>query len=173
MEVVLWDERRTTIEAHSILSAGGKKMKQHRKNVDAVAASLILEGVSSIPWNRILTDAGGRRLFTRSDSPVKIRNHSKQFFQQSQLQSQRKRLNPAAVAAAAEGGMENGLPFHLMVLAVEQQGSGGGGDKIEQVDALGDFLRERCQCGEVYHQYGAAADAKAGENAGKQPDGQR
>lgn len=44
MEVVLWDERRTTIEAHSILSAGGKKMKQHRKNVDAVAASLILEG---------------------------------------------------------------------------------------------------------------------------------
>ena len=44
MEVVLWDERRTTIEAHNILSAGGKKMKQHRKNVDAVAASLILEG---------------------------------------------------------------------------------------------------------------------------------
>ena len=44
MEVVLWDERRTTIEAHNILSAGGKKMKSHRKNVDAVAASLILEG---------------------------------------------------------------------------------------------------------------------------------
>ena len=44
MDVVLWDERRTTIEAHNILSAGGKKMKSHRKNVDAVAASLILEG---------------------------------------------------------------------------------------------------------------------------------
>lgn len=44
MEVVLWDERRTTIEAHNILSAGGKRMKQHKKNVDAVAASLILEG---------------------------------------------------------------------------------------------------------------------------------
>ena len=41
---VLWDERRTTIEAHSILSASGKKMKQHKKNVDAVAATLILEG---------------------------------------------------------------------------------------------------------------------------------
>ena len=41
---VLWDESRTTIEAHAILHAGGKKMKSHRKNVDAVAAALILEG---------------------------------------------------------------------------------------------------------------------------------
>ncbi len=41
---VLWDERRTTVEAHDILHAAGKKMKNHRKNVDAVAASLILEG---------------------------------------------------------------------------------------------------------------------------------
>lgn len=44
MPVRLWDERRTTIEAHQILHASGKKMKTHRKNVDAVAASLILEG---------------------------------------------------------------------------------------------------------------------------------
>ena len=44
MKPVLWDERRTTIEAHAILHAGGKKMKSHRKNVDAVAAALILEG---------------------------------------------------------------------------------------------------------------------------------
>ena len=44
MEIILWDERRTTIEAHNILSANGKKMKKHRKNVDAVAAALILEG---------------------------------------------------------------------------------------------------------------------------------
>lgn len=41
---ILWDERRTTVEAHAILHAGGRKMKQHKKNVDAVAASLILEG---------------------------------------------------------------------------------------------------------------------------------
>lgn len=41
---VLWDERRTTIEAHSILHTGGKRMKQHKKTVDAVAAALILEG---------------------------------------------------------------------------------------------------------------------------------
>ena len=44
MDVVRWDERRTTIEAHNILSANGKKTKKHKKNVDAVAASLILEG---------------------------------------------------------------------------------------------------------------------------------
>lgn len=42
--VDLWDERRTTVEAHAILHTGGKRMKDHRKNVDAVAASLILEG---------------------------------------------------------------------------------------------------------------------------------
>ena len=44
VEVHLWDERRTTIEAHQILHAGGKKMKRHKKTVDAVAATLILEG---------------------------------------------------------------------------------------------------------------------------------
>ena len=44
LPVVLWDERRSSIEAHAILHAGGKKEKQHRKTVDAVAASLILEG---------------------------------------------------------------------------------------------------------------------------------
>ena len=44
LEVVLWDERRTSIDAHRILSENGRKTKKHRKNVDAVAASLILEG---------------------------------------------------------------------------------------------------------------------------------
>jgi len=42
--VFLWDERRTTVDAHRILHQNGRKMKDHRKNVDAVAASLILEG---------------------------------------------------------------------------------------------------------------------------------
>ena len=42
--LVMWDERRSSIEAHAILHANGKKEKKHRKTVDAVAASLILEG---------------------------------------------------------------------------------------------------------------------------------
>ena len=41
---VLWDERRTTVEAHAILHSAGKKEKKHRQNVDAVAATLILQG---------------------------------------------------------------------------------------------------------------------------------
>ena len=41
--VIFWDERRTTIEAHAILHAAGKKEKKHRASVDAVAASLLLE----------------------------------------------------------------------------------------------------------------------------------
>lgn len=44
LNVVMWDERRSSIEAHAILHATGKKEKKHRKTVDAVATSLILEG---------------------------------------------------------------------------------------------------------------------------------
>ena len=44
LPVVLWDERRSSIEAHAILHAAGKKERLHRRTVDAVAASLILEG---------------------------------------------------------------------------------------------------------------------------------
>ena len=44
LPVVLWDERRTTIDAHQILFNSGKNAKQRKKVVDAVAASLILEG---------------------------------------------------------------------------------------------------------------------------------
>lgn len=43
LPVILWDERRSSVEAHNILHANGKKEKKHRKTVDAVAASLILE----------------------------------------------------------------------------------------------------------------------------------
>lgn len=44
LPVVLWDERRTTIDAHQILISSGKNAKKRKKVVDAVAASLILEG---------------------------------------------------------------------------------------------------------------------------------
>ena len=44
LPVRLWDERRTSIEAHQILSGTGKRTKKHKAQVDAVAASLILEG---------------------------------------------------------------------------------------------------------------------------------
>ena len=43
-EVVMWDERRTTVDAHRILRDNGKKEKKHKSTVDAVAAALILEG---------------------------------------------------------------------------------------------------------------------------------
>ena len=44
LPVALWDERRTTIDAHQILMSSGKNAKKRKKVVDAVAASLILEG---------------------------------------------------------------------------------------------------------------------------------
>ena len=43
MTVVLWDERRTTVDAHRILRESGKREKKHKDTVDAVAAALILE----------------------------------------------------------------------------------------------------------------------------------
>ena len=44
MPIKLWDERRTTVEAHNILSAHNYHGKKRKDTVDAVAASLILEG---------------------------------------------------------------------------------------------------------------------------------
>lgn len=44
LKPVLWDERRTTVDAHRILFAAGQNAKKRKKTVDAVAASLILEG---------------------------------------------------------------------------------------------------------------------------------
>jgi len=44
LPVTLWDERRTTIDAHQILFSAGKDARKRKKLVDAVAASLILEG---------------------------------------------------------------------------------------------------------------------------------
>lgn len=44
IKVTMWDERRTTVEAHNILSAHNYHGKKRKDTVDAVAASLILEG---------------------------------------------------------------------------------------------------------------------------------
>lgn len=42
--VAMWDERRTTVEAHNILSEHNYHGKKRKNTVDAVAAGLILEG---------------------------------------------------------------------------------------------------------------------------------
>ena len=44
LPVAHWDERRTTVEAHNILSQHNYHGKKRKDTVDAVAASLILEG---------------------------------------------------------------------------------------------------------------------------------
>ena len=44
LSVTMWDERRTTVEAHNILSQHNYHGKKRKNTVDAVAASLILEG---------------------------------------------------------------------------------------------------------------------------------
>ena len=44
LKVTMWDERRTTVEAHNILSQHNYHGQKRKNTVDAVAASLILEG---------------------------------------------------------------------------------------------------------------------------------
>lgn len=44
LPIKMWDERRTTVEAHNILSQHNYHGKKRKDTVDAVAASLILEG---------------------------------------------------------------------------------------------------------------------------------
>lgn len=44
LKIVMWDERRTTVEAHNILSQHNYHGQKRKNTVDAVAASLILEG---------------------------------------------------------------------------------------------------------------------------------
>lgn len=44
IEIILWDERRTTVDAHRILSDNNRHGKRRKNTVDAVAATLILEG---------------------------------------------------------------------------------------------------------------------------------
>ena len=53
LPVVLWDERRTTIDAHQILMNNGKDARKRKKTVDAVAASLILEGYLTYKKSRL------------------------------------------------------------------------------------------------------------------------
>ena len=47
VEIVMWDERLTTVDAHRILSDAGKRGKKRKQVVDAVAATLILESYLS------------------------------------------------------------------------------------------------------------------------------
>jgi putative Holliday junction resolvase len=44
LPVRMWDERRTTVEAHNILSQHNYHGQKRKNTVDAVAAGLILEG---------------------------------------------------------------------------------------------------------------------------------
>lgn len=44
LEVILWDERLTTVAAHQILDLGDVKQKDRKKVVDKIAAVLILQG---------------------------------------------------------------------------------------------------------------------------------
>ena len=48
---VLWDERRTTVDAHRILGEQGIRAKNRKDKIDSVAATLILEGY--LDWKRI------------------------------------------------------------------------------------------------------------------------
>ena len=51
LTVALWDERRTTVDAHRILGEQGVRAKNRKDKIDSVAATLILEGY--LDWKRL------------------------------------------------------------------------------------------------------------------------
>ena len=51
LPVALWDERRTTVDAHRILGEQGVRAKHRKDKIDSVAATLILEGY--LDWKRL------------------------------------------------------------------------------------------------------------------------
>ena len=51
LPLTLWDERRTTVDAHRILGAQGVRAKNRKDKIDSVAATLILEGF--LDWKRL------------------------------------------------------------------------------------------------------------------------
>ena len=51
LPVALWDERRTTVDAHRSLGDRGVRAKNRKDKIDSVAATLILEGY--LDWKRL------------------------------------------------------------------------------------------------------------------------
>ena len=51
LPVALWDERRTTVDAHRILGEQGVRAKNRKDKIDSVAATLILEDY--LDWKRL------------------------------------------------------------------------------------------------------------------------
>lgn len=57
LEVFLVDERLSTVNAHRALHASGRKMEDHRKVVDQVAATEILQQVLEMRRNNVRVQA--------------------------------------------------------------------------------------------------------------------
>ena len=51
LPVALWDERRTTVDAHRILGEQGVRAKNRKDKIDSVAATLLLAGY--LDWKRL------------------------------------------------------------------------------------------------------------------------
>jgi len=51
LEVILWDERLTTVAAHQVLNQGGLDYKKKALVVDKLAAALILQGYLDMIYN--------------------------------------------------------------------------------------------------------------------------
>ena len=76
---------------------------------------------------------------------------------------------PGGQSGASQPGQDggpDGLTVDIAIFDVGGQGGGGSGEKVEQVDALGQILGHPGEGGHIDEQQGAAADSEAGEHAG-------
>jgi putative Holliday junction resolvase len=69
LPIHLWDERLTTREAHQILYEAGHARQQHRRVVDQVAATLILQSFMEDQGSGIRVERSGTR---ESEAPGRV-----------------------------------------------------------------------------------------------------
>lgn len=74
---------------------------------------------------------------------------------------------------SGQNGREQGAPVDISIFDVGGQGRGRGGEKVEQIDPLGQGLGDAGEGGHIDQQQRAAADTEAGEYAGGRPGDER
>lgn len=154
LPVRLWDERRTTVEAHNILSAHNYHGKKRKNTVDAVAASLILEGY--------LMFRGAVEQFPQAHSQQqKAEELPKHPCVQVLAQPGK---DPGGDAACDQGGKQ--FPYWKgALLSMKQAGYDSTGKEKRQVDGSGGCRLHAGSGNQPKHQQTSAADAHAGQKA--------
>ena len=157
LSVSMWDERRTTVEAHNILSQHNYHGKK-RKGI----------------W---LTRSGKAELclrpITQFPNPCRKEQNAEQFSEDFQIHSCADKGKDRRGGASGENGRQDFFERYRALLPTQITGNGGGGQEKQQIDApcggLGHFQHQR----QPQNQQTSAADPQSSEKSQQGADDQR